>query len=205
MNAVAERSPVRKGRPRDARIDRDITAAALAVLSEDGFERFSVEQVACRAGVAKTSVYRRFPSRTDLIVGALERLNDDLPPAPPPGPVRERLVHVLTGVRERVATSERGRLLMQVVAGEGSRDPRLVRLVHERVLAPRRQLLRDLVLDGIAGGELRPDIDVEAVIPLLVGPMVYLGMWGAHAPQRDVTVEAVLDTVLSGLTRATCS
>lgn len=204
MTAAVEGATSRKGRPRDERIDREITAAALAVLSEVGFERFSVEEVAAQAGVAKTTIYRRFPSRTELIVGALMRLNDELPAPPPPGPVRDRLVQVLTGVRDRVTTSMRGRILMQV-AGEGARDPELVRLVHGRVLAPRRQLLRDIVCDGIRTGELRSDIDVDAVVPVLVGPMLYLGMWSACTPERDVPVETVVDTVLSGLTPATGS
>lgn len=199
-----EAAPCRKGRPRDERIDREITAAALAVLSDHGFDRFSVEEVAARAGVAKTTVYRRFPTRTDLIVGALQRLNDDLPPPPPAGPVRDRLVHVLSGVRHRMASSARGRILMQVVS-EGERDPRLVQLVHERVLAPRRALIRRVISDGIASGELRADADADAVIPVLVGPMLYLGMWDASVPERDVTVESVVDLVLSGLTRASGS
>ena len=198
---VREAVPGRKGRPRDQRIDRDITSAALAVLSEHGFDRFSVEEVAARASVAKTTVYRRFPTRTELIVGALQRLNDDLPPPPPPGPVRDRLVHVLTGVRHRMVSSARGRILMQVVS-EGGRDPALVRLVHARVLAPRRALIRSVVSDGIAAGELRPDVDIEVVIPVLVGPILYLGMWDASGPEHDVAVEVVVDTVLSGLTPA---
>jgi AcrR family transcriptional regulator len=201
---VRDAPPGRKGRPRDQRIDRDITSAALAVLSENGFDRFSVEEVAARASVAKTTVYRRFPTRTELIVGALQRLNDDLPPLPPPGPVRDRLVHVLTGVRHRMVSSAKGRILTQVV-GEIGRDPALVRLVHERVLAPRRALIRSVICDGMAAGELRADIDVDVVIPVLVGPMLYLAVWDANGPEHDVAVEAVVDTVLSGLTPASGS
>ena len=204
--AIAEREPgaCRKGRPRDERIDREITSAALAVLAERGFDRFAVEEVASRCGVAKTTIYRRFPTRTELIVGALRRLNDDLPPPPPTGPIRDRLVHVLHGVRRRVTASARGRILVQVVA-EAGRDPELVRLVHERVLAPRRALIQGLVAEAIATGELRPDVDLDAVVPVLVGPMLYLGMWDGMSAEPEVPVEAVVDTVLSGLTRATGS
>jgi AcrR family transcriptional regulator len=199
-----EQAQCRKGRPRDERIDRDITASALSVLSDNGFERFSVEEVAVRAGVAKTTVYRRFPTRTDLIVGALERLNDDLPPPPPPGPVRDRLVAVLSAVRSRATTSVRGRILMQVSV-ENLRDPALVELVDRRVMSPRRQLLRDIVAEGIRSGELDPGIDSAAVIPLLVGPMLYLGMWSTSSVARGVSVEAIVDLALSGLTRASDS
>ena len=191
----------RKGRPRDERIDHEITSAALAVLAEQGFDRFSVEEVAQRAGVAKSTLYRRFPARTELIVAALERLNDDLPPAPPPGPVRGRLVEILEGIRRRTAGSPRGRLLMHVI-GENAREPGLVDLVHERVLAPRHRLLRGVVADGVASGELRDDIDMDGLLPLLIGPMLYLGMWSMCASTRDVTAESIVDTLLRGLTRA---
>lgn len=201
---AGESAPCRKGRPRDERIDREITDAALSVLSDVGFERFSVEEVAQRAGVAKTTVYRRFPTRNELIIGALERLNDDLPPPPASGSVRERLIEVLSGVRERVTTSVRGRILMQVT-GESLRDPALVELVHRRVMAPRRQRIRDVICAGQASGELRADIDPDVVLPLLVGPMFYLGMWSASAAAREVPTESIVDMVLSGLTRATDS
>jgi AcrR family transcriptional regulator len=204
MTATGERSPeasARKGRPRDARIDGDITAAALDVLAEGGFEGFSVEAVAVRAGVARTTVYRRFPTRDELLVGALERLNDTLPPAPPPGPVRERLVQVLGEVCNRTPRSVRGKILMHAAA-EGTREPGLADLVQSRVLTPRRTILRNIIREGIATGELRDDIDLDAVIPVLVGPMLYLGMWSMTAAVRDVSVESVVDTVLSGLTRA---
>lgn len=189
---------VRKGRPRDERIDAQITAAALDVLGEVGFERFSVEQVALRAGVAKTTLYRRFPCRDDLVVGALLRMNDDLPQPPPPGPVRERLVEVLGGVRQRTADSVGGRVFMRVVS-EGHGHPGLAQVMNDRVLEPRRQVLRDVIAAGIDNGELRADLDPDAVIPALVGPMLYLGLWNEVSTQRAVTVEAVVDTVLAGL------
>lgn len=200
MTAAAETgTAARKGRPRDETLDERITAAALDELAEAGFERFSVEQVAQRAGVAKTTLYRRFPCRNDLVIGALLRTNDALPAAPPPGPVRDRLVHVLGGVRRRTADSVRGRVFMRVVS-EGHAQPGLAEVMHERVLEPRRQVLRDILADGVASGELRADLDPDAVIPALVGPMLYLGLWNEVSAQRAVTVEAVVDTVLTGLT-----
>jgi AcrR family transcriptional regulator len=199
-SAPAQEATPRKGRPRDERIDDDITAAALEELSAGGFERFTVEAVASRAGVAKTTVYRRFPTREDLVVGALLRLNDDLPKAPPPGPVRDRLIAVLGAVRSRATSSSPGRLLMQSV-GEGLHSPELAEMVHARVLAPRRQLIRDVVQAGIDSGELRSDLDPDALIPVLVGPMFYLGAWKCVATVSAVSVDAIVDTILTGLVK----
>ncbi len=115
--------------------------------------------------------------------------------------MRDRLISVLNGIRRRTTESVRGRILIQV-ASEGLRDPALADLVHQRVLAPRRQVLRDVIADGIASGELRADVEVDTVVPVLVGPMLYLGMWSGSSVTQGVTVESVVDLVLSGLTSA---
>lgn len=193
-----------KGRPRDERIDSEITAAALAVLAESGFTSFSVGEVALRAGVAKTTVYRRFPAREDLIVAALERLNDDLPTGPLAGPVRKQLIVLLEGIRCRTPDSEWSRILAHAV-GQGARDSTFAELVRSRVLMPRRQLLRDVIEAGIASGELRSDLDPDTAVPILVGPMLYLGKWDNATIGPKISVEAVLDVIMAGMTPATSS
>ena len=189
-------STARRGRPRDERIDRDLADVAVAVLADHGFERFSVEAVAARAGVAKTTVYRRFPCRGDLLAAALQRLNDELPDPPAPGPVRERLIRALDMVLRTTPGSLRGRVVMQA-AQSGDRE--LSELVQQRVIEPRRALLRGVVRDGVATGELREDIDVDALMPVLVGPILFLSLWQGTSSTRDVTVDAIVDTVLAGL------
>lgn len=196
-------SRVRKGRPRDERIDAGITTAALETLAENGFERFCVEDVAQRAGVAKTTIYRRFPTRDDLLAGALERLNDDLVTRERSGSIREQLVAALGSIRRAPGTM-RGQILMHAAA-EGERDPGLAAFVHERVLAPRHAALRELIQHGIDAGELRPGIDPDAVIAVLVGPMLYLGMWRMRDEVGAIPDERVVDLLLSGLTRASDS
>lgn len=193
-----------KGRPRDERIDSQITAAALAVLAECGFTAFSVGEVAARAGVAKTTVYRRFPAREDLIVAALERLNDDLPTGPLTGPIRQQLIVLLEGIRCRTPDSEWSRILSHAV-GQGARDSSFAELVRSSVLAPRRQLLRDVIEAGIASGELRSDLDPDTALPIFVGPMLYLGKWDNTALGPQISVEAVLDVIMAGMTPATSS
>ena len=191
----------RKGRPRDERIDREITTTAVSVLADLGFSEFSVAEVATRAGVAKTTIYRRFPTREQLIAAALERLNDDLPSTPLAGPVRDQLVILLEGIRSCTPDSEWSRILVHAV-GEGSRDSIFAGMVRERVLAPRRRLLCAVITEGIASGELRADLDPDTAIPILVGPMLYLGKWDSSSTFQQVSVEAVLDVLMMGMTPA---
>jgi AcrR family transcriptional regulator len=193
-DAVVHLTPCsRKGRPRDERLDDVIVASAIGVLADVGFDRFSVEEVAQRAGVAKTTIYRRFPSRNELITGALAQLGDECPANPLEGSVRSRLVAILT------QDSTRGRILMHAMS---ARDPGLAVLVHDRVLSQRAHRLRAVVAEGISAGELRDGLDVDAVMSVLVGPMLYLGMWRMRAGVDGVSVDDVVDLLMTGLTRA---
>ena len=194
---------VRAGRPRDARVDQQIVQTSLEVLASAGFDRFSVEEVSARSGVAKTTIYRRFPSREELLQGCLERLNEDIGDRSREGTTRDRLVHALSGIRRSPGTTM-GRVLMHAAA-EGVRDPDVASLVHDRVLEPRREVLRQIIRDGMARGEIRKDIDLDAVVPLLVGPMLHLGMWRMCEGVEDVSVDSVVDLMLEGMTPASDS
>ena len=131
-----------------------------------------------RAGVAKTTVYRRFPTRDELIVGALERLNDDLPRRAAAGPgARPAASRCSAGIRRRPTASVRGR---HPHAGGRRGHCGIRRWPTSSTSGCWRRAARccrDVIADGIASGELRDDIDLDAVVPLLVGPMLYLGMW----------------------------
>jgi len=184
-----------KGRPRDCRIDDAVVDAAVETLAAVGFAGFSVEDVAVRAGVAKTSIYRRFAGRDALLATALQRLNDELPPVPEHGPVRDRLRSVLDAVRSSCSTS-RGPILDHANA---SGDPQVMTLVHDLVLEPRRRLMVQIIEEGIASGELRPDLDPHAAVACLVGPMLFLRAWGRFGRELDQPVDRILGLVLDGI------
>jgi len=164
-------APVRIGRPRSAEADRAIIQATLELIAEEGLAPVTVEAVAARAGVGKTTVYRRWPGKDELVVDALATLNDDLEPSGP-GPAGERLVRLLDQLRLRAQGTVGGRIFPAMAACSGT-HPQLWALFHERVLEPRRELLRSILREGVSAGELRGDLDIELAVNLLVGGMVY--------------------------------
>ena len=83
LELTAARAP---GRPRDPQVERDILAATIELLGEDGFDGLSIEAVAARAGVGKTTADRRWPSKIPLVVDALAAMK-----APTPAAVAEDL------------------------------------------------------------------------------------------------------------------
>lgn len=184
-----------KGRPRDPQVDAAIVAASLDLLADRGFARFTVEEVASIAGVGKASIYRRFADKDALITHALDHVNDDLPAIPEEGTVRERLSEMMDRVRRGFPDSQAGRILRHVL-GESGESPQLVVEFHRRVIEPRRDRIRSVLMEGTASGELAADFDVEVAITALVGSMVFLSEWAGCESVDSTTTDDVVDLVL---------
>lgn len=194
----------RKGRPRDERIGLEITSAALDVLAESGFVRFSIAEVVELTGVAKTTIYRRFATRDDLIASALDRLNDYLPADPPPGTIREQLIAVVDGIMHRRPDARDARIFTHAMS-EATQEPAIACLVNERVLAPRRALLRHIIERGIATGELRGDVAPDLALTIIIGPALYISKWRMTDDPLQVSAEQLVDIILGGMTPASGS
>ena len=171
MTTAATR-PRGPGRPRDERAGRAILDAALELLAEVGPTGLSVEEVAARAGVSKATIYRRFQTKDDLVVGCLSGLVIASPVDVPGGSVQERLVHLVEHWWSSYVTSANGQVFHRVLAHAKS-NPRLFEAFYDEVIEPRRELFRRVLRDGIAAGEIRPDADLELVVTMIVGTSVY--------------------------------
>ncbi|XRQ03348.1 TetR/AcrR family transcriptional regulator [Actinomadura welshii] len=184
------------GRPRSERAEKAIIEATLDLLArESGVAGVSIEAVAARAGVGKTTIYRRWPSKEALIVAALGAAKAPLP-EPSGASVREDLTEIA-----RALAAERGHRHLRCfwnVLGSAEKHPELYARYRKDIIEPRRAIVRDVLRRGIDGGELRPDADVEVAISMLVGSL---------APRRpretfpDGYAEAVVDTLLRGIAR----
>jgi AcrR family transcriptional regulator len=190
---------VKRGRPRDEAIDAAILAAAVDELTERGFLSFTMEAVAARAGVAKTTVYRRWPGGThELAVEAMRSLRSAECEEPPAGSsARDELLYLLDGMR-RTWTDERYAMLMRRVSADGSIRPEEYRSVRDRLVAPHVNRLTQAVQRARDEGLIRPDVDLVWVRQLLTAPIL-----AAAFTHRDRVTRAELaftvDTVLRGL------
>ncbi|MEX1210172.1 MAG: TetR/AcrR family transcriptional regulator [Candidatus Nanopelagicales bacterium] len=194
---VARANASSRGRPRSREADRAITEAALDVLGDFGIANFSVEAVAARAGVGKATIYRRFPGRIGLLSAALDRLHDDLPSPQDEGDARTRLLAHLDVIRVPMSDTRSGRVMAQVIS-TGSSHPELLEVFYERVISPRRGVLRQTLLAGIEEGWVDADVDIEVVLSLLVGSMMHIKVWSSVTQDAPSTI-SVLDTALAGI------
>jgi AcrR family transcriptional regulator len=148
--------------PRSARSRQAILAATRELLAEDGGVRaLTVEAVAARSGVAKTTIYRRWRDKWELALDAV--MIDMLPRFADPvdvGDTRSELITFTDSVVDIFATPPYGPA-MQALVSEIATEPELARVYREQVVVPRRVQLAPVLERGIARGDLRPDADLE--------------------------------------------
>jgi len=198
MNADAVTRP--RGRPRDPEVDGCILNAAVDVLTEGGFERFSVEAVASRAGVAKASIYRRFPSRVDLIVAMCQAFTPAAAPAIDTGEVRSDLLELLKFLADTLnSKTETGRLMPAMLSA--AKEYTEVREAMAKFSASRRRRIDDIVTRAVERGQLSPDVDADLIGDLLVGAVLYrIVIRGGRVDKRFMV--GVVDGLLSGFSPA---
>lgn len=148
-----------KGRPRSATADRAILDATRAALAEIGWGGLTMGHVATRAGVAKTTLYRRWPSKNELVVDAVASLFDELEIADL-GSLQADIEAVVAQFADLLARPETQAALLALFA-EGSRDPQLRRRIRERIVDPQKHLVQLGRANAQARGELDPDRDED--------------------------------------------
>jgi AcrR family transcriptional regulator len=186
----------RPGRPRGAGVDEAILDATVDLLAEQGFLALTIEAVAARAGVAKTTVYRRWPNKDELLVDAVTCIKG--PAIDPPGEsVRSDLLWMLNRMRDGWFKGRFGRLMGRLAA-DGLERPDLYREGRDRYVAPRHAAMRRIVQRGIDEGSIRSDVDPEWVIAMIASPIIAAALTHQDAlPRRQL--EFIVDTVLRGV------
>lgn len=192
------------GRPRSVDADRAIIDAVLEEVIAVGIDGVSIEQVASRAGVAKATVYRRWPNKEALLLDAVTGVQVELPTLAGTS-VRDDLVELIDSMRRRIADAGQpgeslaSRLYPCMIA-EGTRHPEIAAKYKQRVVEQRREAVREVIRRGIADGVLRTDLDVETMLLLLIAPMlVQLYMWSAGVVLPAESSATYVDGVLDGL------
>ena len=184
------------GRPRDADRTAEILRAALDLVEEVGFRQVTVERVAARTGVAKTTIYRRWPNVSVLVTEAFLAEVTALVPVDETLTAREALrgsMHALV----RVFQGRDGQILRGLL-GQAQTDEVLRESLLHRWLTPRRQLGLEVVRHGKQSGELDKNLDEDVVIDALYGPLYYRLMM-PYAPLSEAYADEVLRQVFAGL------
>ena len=154
----------RLGRKRDHTRDPEILDAAVAVLAEVGYEAMTMDMVATRARAGKATLYRRWPSKAELVIEAvacMKQAQSRIEDLPDTGTLRGDLVALIRP--HSMEDSERKMQVMGGLVSMLSRDPQLAEAVNEAITEPRARLNRTLMERAAARGEIRADADLDTI------------------------------------------
>ena len=183
--------------PRITRTREVVLAAVIEELAAVGHARFTIESVAGRSGVGKSTIYRHWDGKTRLIVDAMQTLNTQ--PAPEPdGAPGERIRQLLHHLTHAITDGSLGPAIPALIEA-AERDPELRRLLDD-YSSSRRRALVDAIALGVDAGEIEATIDPELAAYALSGAVFYARLMTA-TPMSTTAVDQLIVTVLGSAPR----
>lgn len=168
--------------------------AADDLLAERGFTGVTIEGIAARAGVAKQTIYRWWSSKVDVLMDTLiEDAGRELT-IPTTGSALENTRRYLRRLARFLTGDPAGKVLLALL-GEAQHDAHMAQVFHDRYLGPQRLRERELLDHAITSGQLATDLDIDATLDALCGPIIYRALTGQRIPAKfiDTLVTAILD------------
>ncbi len=185
----------RAGRPRDTSIDVAVLDAADAVLDGSGYRRFTLEEVARRAGTTKPAIRRRWPTRQHLVLAVLARRLGAVQVPDTDCTLCDLVdgINVFVAAFQRMPPNVLGPLLADCADESQLRADFMATLFD-----PPRAAVAHTLDRALARGDLRADVDRELTLDLLGSLIHYRTLFG-HAPTGDAEVERAVETLLQGI------
>ncbi|MDR7332166.1 TetR/AcrR family transcriptional regulator [Roseateles asaccharophilus] len=192
-------------RRKDAR-PQELLDAALELFVEKGFAATRSEEVAARAGVAKGTLYRYYPSKDELFKAMVrENLSEHIvasaaQAAQHEGPIAELLGLMMQAWWAKIGHGKAG-VVCKIMMVEARHFPELARFYVDEVITPTQNLVGDLIARGVRSGEFRA-VPIEATVHLLIAPMLHMMLhehsFGSHqACHHTMSPEELLDAQMS--------
>lgn len=159
------------GRPRSSQSHQSILKATLELLGEVGFEVMSIEAIASRAGVGKTTIYRRYKSKEELVADAIESMRQDVV-IPDTGNFWKDIDELIENAAQ-ITLSPLGRQTVAMIISSASSNPQFAQIYQSKYLQPRRQAFAAVIERGQERKEISQDLDSGLVFDAMSGIMLY--------------------------------
>jgi len=172
-------------RPRSTEAHEKVLNAALELFAERGIETTSMDAIAQASGVSKATIYNHWTDKEALLLEAMLMIHglDREPEDVDTGDVQRDLTTVLTRKPPDKCDAVRNRLTPSLIAYSAF-HPEFGREWRHRVTEPPRQCIKKILRRGISRGQLPADLDIEASVALLLGPMLYAHIFSKDDPSR---------------------
>jgi TetR/AcrR family transcriptional regulator, regulator of autoinduction and epiphytic fitness len=178
--------------PRVERTRRVVLDATIELIIEGGFSAVTIEAVAARSGVAKSTIYRHWPDRVELMHDAFHELKPSVR-VPTEGPIRERIIIMLEDFARNLGSSTWS-LCLPTLIEAAERDPEAAQL-HRRLAGDGRQVLVDLLVEGLESGEFSFELDPVIMAEAVAGPILLRRLM-SPAPFDPADVPLIVDQLL---------
>ena len=172
--------------------EAELLAITLQLLQEHGYDRLTVEAVAIQAKASKSTVYRRWPSKADLVLAAFIEGTRCTAVAPRTGSLRGDLMDIGRSVCEQACEHASS---MRAVLNEMTHSPALGEAMHDEFIQQRKQVIYEVLNDAVARGEIRASAINDEIFDLLPGYLVFRSLVSGRPPTED-TVRTLVDDVL---------
>lgn len=183
----------------DRRVRRSrerVLTSAFDLLGERGVSGFTIDEVASRSGVAKTTIYRHWPSREVLVLEAAIRISAAVE-VPDTGSVQGDVVAILNNLGDLLGTARWASVVPSIV-DVAERDPEFA-VVHGRIQRGHAAPLREVLLRAAGRGELAPTNDPSHLVSALIGPLYYRRWFSREPIDEQFVGQLVRDVIGSHL------
>ncbi|QEN17507.1 TetR-like C-terminal domain-containing protein [Mycolicibacterium sp. ELW1] len=172
--------------------EAELLAATLQLLQQHGYERLTVDAVAATAKASKATVYRRWPSKGELVLAAFIEGVRCAAVRPDTGSLREDLLRLGEAITEHAAKHS---ATIRAVMVEVSRDPALREAMQHQFLDQRKALIESVLQHAVDRGEIKAEAITEELWDLMPGYLIFRSIVPNRPPDRR-TVRAIVDNVI---------
>lgn len=172
MSDRAKKSP---GRPRSVKSHQAMLQAARELLAEVGFEAMSIDAIAARAGVGKTTIYRRYSGKEELVADAIEGMREEVV-IPNTGSLWGDIDALIENAAQ-ITLSPIGRQTVATIVGSASNYPKFAQIYWEKYLLPRQQSFAIVLENAKMRGEIPENVDPSLIFDIMSGIMLYALMF----------------------------
>jgi AcrR family transcriptional regulator len=182
------------GRPRSVQSHQAMLRAALELLAEVGFNAMSMDAIAARAGVGKTTIYRRYASKEELVADAIENVREEII-LPDTGTLWGDIEALIQNAAQ-ITLSPMGRQTVAMIINSASSNPQFAQIYWTKYLNPRRKTFAIVLERAKARNEIRANLDPDLVFDTMSGIMLYALIFPPTSESWTTYIRRVLNFIL---------
>ncbi|MDF5712181.1 MAG: TetR/AcrR family transcriptional regulator [Nostoc sp. S4] len=185
------------GRPRSIHADQAILQASLDLLAEVGYQSMSIEAIAARAGVGKTTIYRRYTSKEELVADAIESLRDDSA-IPDTGSFWGDMDIVIKNATKKI-DSPLGRQTLALIISTASSNPEFAKVYWTKYTKLRREAFAKVLERAKSRGEIHNEADIDLIIDLMSGSLYYALIFKPTSEPVEAYMRRTMNLLMKGV------